>query len=91
MADVTLVLTIYIYFAFGGDLDVAALTQDITWISSLNIGYRVGLTGLGFGMFFLSAFLTLIAVVASWDINRNLKQYFAAIFAAEVGCSRRRI
>ena len=36
-------------------------------------------------MFFLSAFLTLIAVVASWDVNRNLKQYFAAIFVAEVG------
>jgi NADH-quinone oxidoreductase subunit M len=36
-------------------------------------------------MFFLSANLTLIAVVAAWDVNRNLKQYFAAIFAAEVG------
>jgi NADH-quinone oxidoreductase subunit M len=85
VAAVPLLLTIYVYFAFRGDLGVAALTQDITWIPSLNIGYRVGLTGLGFGMFFLSAFLTLIAVVASWDINRNLKQYFAAIFAAEVG------
>ena len=85
VAALPLLLTIYVYFAFGDDLDVAALTQDVTWISSLNIGYRVGLSGLGFGMFFLSAFLTLIAVVASWDINRNLKQYFAAIFAAEVG------
>ena len=36
-------------------------------------------------MFFLSAFLTLIAVVASQDVNRNLKQYFALLFVAEVG------
>jgi NADH-quinone oxidoreductase subunit M len=85
VAAVPLLLTIYIYFAFGGDLGVAALTQDLTWIPSLNIGYRVGLDGLGFGMFFLSAFLTLIAVVASWDVGRNLKQYFAAIFVAELG------
>jgi NADH-quinone oxidoreductase subunit M len=85
VAAVPLLLTIYIYFAFGGDLGVAALTQDLTWIPSLNIGYRVGLDGLGFGMFFLSVFLTLIAVVASWDVRRNLKQYFAAIFVAELG------
>jgi NADH-quinone oxidoreductase subunit M len=85
VAAVPLLLTLYVYFAFGGDLGVAALTQDITWIGSLNIGYRVGLDGLGFGMFFLSAFLTVIAVVASRDVNRNLRQYFALLFVAEVG------
>ncbi|HET7272634.1 MAG TPA: proton-conducting transporter membrane subunit, partial [Rubrobacter sp.] len=85
VAAVPLFLATYIYFAFGGDLGVAALSQDVTWIQSLNIGYRVGLDGLGFGMFFLSAFLTVIAIVASWDVRRNLKQYFAALFVAEVG------
>lgn len=85
VAVVPLILTVYIYFSFGDDLGVAALTQDLTWIRSLNIGYRVGLDGLGFGMFFLSAFLTVIAIMASWDVNRNLKQYFAALFVAEVG------
>jgi NADH-quinone oxidoreductase subunit M len=82
---VPLVLAIYVYFAFKDDLGVAALSQDVTWIRSLNIGYRVGLGGLGFGMFFLSTFLTVIAVLASRDVQRNLKQYFAAIFVAEVG------
>ena len=82
VAAVPLILTVYIYFAFGDDLGVAALTQDVTWIGSLNIGYRVGLDGLGFGMFFLSAVRTVIAVVASWDVRRNLKQYFAALFVA---------
>jgi len=85
VAAVPLLLATYVYFAFGDDLNVLALTQDITWIRSLNIGYRVGLNGLGFGMFFLSAFLTVIAVLASWDVRRNLKQYFAALFVAEVG------
>jgi NADH-quinone oxidoreductase subunit M len=82
---VPLVLAIYVYIAFKDDLGVAALSQDVTWIRSLNIGYRVGLGGLGFGMFFLSTFLTVIAVLASRDVQRNLKQYFAAIFVAEVG------
>jgi NADH-quinone oxidoreductase subunit M len=85
VSAVPLVLAIYVYFAFGDDLGVAALSQDVTWIRSLNIGYRVGLDGLGFGMFFLSTFLTVIAVLASRDVQRNLKQYFAAIFIAEVG------
>jgi NADH-quinone oxidoreductase subunit M len=85
ISAVPLVLALYVYFAFADDLSVAALSQDVTWIRSLNIGYRVGLGGLGFGMFFLSTFLTVIAVLASRDVQRNLKQYFAAIFLAEVG------
>ena len=85
VAAVPLLLATYVYFAFGGDLGAAALTQDVTWIESLNIGYRVGLDGLGFGMFFLTTLLTLIAVVASWDVQDNLKQYFAILFIAELG------
>ncbi len=85
VAAVPMILTLYIYFAFGSDLGASVLTQDLTWIRSINIGYRVGLDGLGFGMFFLSAFLTVIAIVASWDVRRNLKQYFAAVFVAELG------
>jgi len=85
IAAVPLLLTLYIYFAYGGDLGAATLTQDFTWLPSLNMGYRVGLDGLGFGMFFLTALLTLIAVVASYDVRENLKQYFAILFIAEVG------
>ncbi len=85
IAAFPLILSVYVYFAFGDNLGVAALTQDLTWIRSLNIGYRVGLNGLGFGMFFLSTFLTVIAILASWDVRTNLKQYFALLFVAEVG------
>jgi NADH-quinone oxidoreductase subunit M len=85
VAAVPLLFVTYIYIAYGDALGAAPLTQDLTWIESLNVGYRVGLDGLGFGMFFLSALLTVIAVLASWDVGRNLKQYFAALFVAEVG------
>jgi NADH-quinone oxidoreductase subunit M len=85
VAAVPLLLATYIYFAYGGNLDAAPLSQDATWIESLNIGYRVGLNGLGFGMFFLTALLTLIAIVASWDVRDNLKQNLAILFIAELG------
>ncbi|MDP9455175.1 MAG: hypothetical protein CYG60_03385 [Actinobacteria bacterium] len=85
LAAVPLLLVLYIYLAHRGDLGAPTLTQDLDWIKSFGIGYRVGLDGLGFGMFFLSALLTLVAVVASWDVRENLKQYFAILFVAEVG------
>lgn len=87
VAAVPLALVLFLYFRFGlaGNLDTAALSQSFTWIESLNVGYRVGLDGLGFGMFFLSALLTLIAVVVSWDVSENLKMYYAMLFIAEVG------
>ena len=71
VAAVPLLLATYIYFAYGGNLGAAALSQETTWIESLNVGYRVGLNGLGFGMFFLAALLTLTAVVAAWDVGRR--------------------
>jgi NADH-quinone oxidoreductase subunit M len=85
VSAVPLLLATYIYFAFRDNLSAAALSQDVTWIQSLNIGYRVGLNGLGFGMFWLTTLLTLLAVVASWDVRENLKQYFAILFVAELG------
>ena len=84
-AAVPFLIVLYIYIARRGDLDAASLTQSFDWIPSLGVGYRVGLDGLGFGMFFLVALLTLIAVVASWDVRGNLRQYFAILFIAEVG------
>ena len=85
VAAVPLLLATYVYFAFGGNLEAAPLSQDATWIESLKVGYRVGLDGLGFGMFWLTTLLTLIAIVASWDVRDNLKQYFAILFIAELG------
>ncbi len=85
VAAVPLLLVTYIYFAHGDDLGAASLTQGFDWVSSLGIGYRVGLDGLGFGMFFLTALLTFIAVVASWDVRENVRQYYAILFVAELG------
>ena len=85
VAAVPLLLSLYIYFAHGTDLGATSLTQSFDWVASLGIGYRVGLDGLGFGMFFLSALLTLIAVVASWDVSTNLRLYYAILFIAELG------
>jgi NADH-quinone oxidoreductase subunit M len=85
VAAAPLLLVLYIYFAHGDDLTAATLTQSLDWVPSLGIGYRVGLDGLGFGMFFLSALLTLIAIVASWDVRENIRQYYAILFVAELG------
>jgi NADH-quinone oxidoreductase subunit M len=85
VAAAPLLLVLYIYFAHGDDLGAATLTQSFDWVSALGIGYRVGLDGLGFGMFFLSALLTLIVIVASWDVRENIRQYYAILFVAELG------
>lgn len=84
-AALPLVLVIYIYLAYGPELSAGTLSQDIIWIEALNIGYRVSLDGLGFGMFALSALLAIIAVAASWDVERSLRQYLALLFVAEAG------
>ncbi|WP_053057759.1 complex I subunit 4 family protein [Rubrobacter aplysinae] len=85
VAALPLALVVFIYFAYGPGLGAGVLSQDVTWIEALNVGYRVSLDGLGFGMFALSALLAIIAVAASWDVDRSLRQYFALLFVAEAG------
>lgn len=49
--------------------------HEVAWIPSLGIGYTVGLDGLSLPFVFLTALLTLVAVMAEW--RREDKAFFA--------------
>ncbi len=51
--------------------------DHFSWIPAFNIEYFVGLDGLSFPMFWLTTLLGFISVIASWNIPRAQKGYFA--------------
>ncbi len=55
------------------------------WIPPLNVHYHVGVDGISVPMLFLTALLSFISIVASFGIEKRLKEYFAFFLLLETG------
>ena len=61
---------------------------SIDWIPSFHIHYLMGLDGISFPLVLLTAFLSLLAIGASWSIDRHVKAYcmlFLVLQTAMIG------
>lgn len=65
----------------GFELGTAAMqfVEKSTWVTRFNIHYHLGLDGLSFWFVPLTAFITVIVVIASWEsITERVNQYMGA-------------
>ncbi len=63
---------------------------DKSWIEAFNIHYYVGVDGISVTMVILTALLSLLCIIASWNfehwnVNRGIKGYFALFLMLEAG------
>jgi NADH-quinone oxidoreductase subunit M len=75
---------IYAYNAAGGPA-VVQMVQRAPWIKAFNIDYLVGIDGLSFPLVLLSTFVCLLSCIASWNIDKMAKGYFALFLFLETG------
>lgn len=74
----TYMWTIYHYGMIGiNDESQFQFVEHMAWIPAFNIEYFVGVDGLSFPMVWLTSLLSFLAVVASWNIPKAQKGYFA--------------
>src|SRR5688500_9547714 len=67
----------------GGEL---AFVEDHVWVASLNIHYRMGIDGIALTMLLLTALLTPMAILCSWDaIQHRAKGFFLSLLFLETG------
>ena len=60
--------------------------EDAAWVERFGIRYTVGMDGISLLMVLLTAFITVIAVLVSWQgIKERLPLYFALLLALETG------
>jgi NADH-quinone oxidoreductase subunit M len=63
------------------DSSTAAMqfVEQADWISRFKISYHLGIDGISMWFVVLTAFITIIVVIAGWEvITKNVAQYFAA-------------
>lgn len=57
--------------------------EKLPWIPSLGIEYYIGVDGLSIAMILLTVIIGIVAVLASWNINKAQRGYFAMFLMLE--------
>ena len=58
---------------------------NYSWIPSFDIDYFMGMDGISFPLVVLTAFICLLAMVASWTITKHVKAYCILFLLLETG------
>ncbi|MEJ2804267.1 NADH dehydrogenase subunit M [Comamonas sp. BIGb0124] len=76
---VALVVTFPLYTAFHGGTAEMQFVENIAWIDRFNINYHLGIDGLSFWFVPLTAFVTVVVVIASWEVIKiRVNQYYGS-------------
>ncbi len=78
-AALELIATGCVVQLFNADLADFQLVEHYAWIPSLNIEYLIGVDGISVLFLPMSALLTLMAIVASWNSVQHLTRFHFAL------------
>ncbi len=72
-------VTLPLYGGFELGTSAMQFVEKMPWIDRFNIHYHIGLDGLSFWFVLLTAFITVVVVIAGWEvITERVNQYMGA-------------
>jgi NADH-quinone oxidoreductase subunit M len=78
-ALVSLLVTIPVYTNFEVGFAGMQLLEKSVWVPAFNIHYHLGVDGISLWLVLLTAFITLVVVIAGWEvITERVNQYMGA-------------
>jgi len=73
------VVTIPLYTGFDSSTAAMQFVEKASWIKAFNVNYHLGVDGISLWFVLLTAFITIIVVLAGWEvITSRVAQYMAA-------------
>lgn len=75
----------YAYLQQGGADGTVQLVQQAQWIPAFNVYYKVGVDGLSFPLVILTTLIFVLAGVASWNLQKMTRAYWALLLFLETG------
>ena len=82
---VVFALSLPLWFQFNPAEGGMQFTERYAWIPSIGIDYLLGIDGISLLLVLLTTFLTVICVLASWTIEKYVKEYMFFFLALETG------
>lgn len=84
IAIATMLIAIPLYTAFDPGTAQMQFQEMASWIAPLNINYHLGVDGFSMPLILLTAFMTVLVVIAGWEvIQYRVAQYMAAFLIME--------
>ena len=80
-----LLMAIWLFVNFDRTSTGLQFVERHAWIPSYNIQYILGIDGLSVTMVLLTALLCPICILASWEIEKGVKGYFALFLLLDTG------
>jgi len=82
----SLAAAVYIFLKFDRATKAIQMAEGpIDWIKPFHIQYYMGIDGLSVTMVILTALISTICILASWNIVKQVKGYFALFLLLETG------
>jgi NADH-quinone oxidoreductase subunit M len=86
---VSMILSFYLtydyYFNYSSSSNMVYMEGPYNWISAISAQYLLGVDGISVPMIFLTGLLSFISILASFNIEKRVKEYFAFFLLLEVG------
>ena len=58
---------------------------NISWIESWGTNYHIGLDGISLLLYVMTTFLTMLCIIASWEVKKHIREYMMAMLALSTG------
>ncbi len=85
VAAADFLLSLFLWTNFDNSTHKMQFELNISWIESWGINYHIGLDGISLLLYVMTTFLTMICVIASWDIKKHIREYMMAMLALSTG------
>lgn len=82
---VTFVLTLFLLRDFDPAVGEMQMQVNRTWIEAWNIKYQLGIDGISMPLVLLTSFISVLAMLASWSIKKQVKGYLILFLLLETG------
>ncbi|MCG5511792.1 NADH-quinone oxidoreductase subunit M [Ectothiorhodospira shaposhnikovii] len=83
-AVLTFLVSIPLFTQFDRGTHEMQFVEMIPWISTFNIHYHLGVDGISMPLILLTTFITVLVVIAAWEvIQHRVSQYLAAFLIME--------
>ena len=79
VAILSFIVALPLYFGFNSTSAEMQFVTKLPWVTSLNINYFVGVDGFSMPFILLTSLMTIVVVIAGWEVIKDRpSQYFAA-------------
>ncbi|OYQ87071.1 NADH-quinone oxidoreductase subunit M [Wohlfahrtiimonas chitiniclastica] len=82
---VTLVLSLPLYGLFNSETAAMQFVELKQWIPTLGINYHLGVDGLSMPFILLTSFMTVVVVIAGWDVITYKRHQYLGAFLIMAG------